>query len=125
MTIHSFNGAQRFFVMMVALLVAACAALPAQAGDILFAAVEKDGAKVWEGGGAIDLTGPVTLRVKNTLGADHGFSIETMRVQEVLKPGEEKTITVLLEHIDRTVSEHRVYCQLHPKHIAATIRVAK
>jgi len=125
MTPSKDNGAQRLFVMVVALAVVACAALPAQARNILFAALEKDGVKVWDGGGVIDLTGPVTLTVKNTLGADHGFSIDTMRVQDVLKPGDEKTITVSLEHIDRTVSEHRVYCQLHPKHVAATIRVAK
>jgi hypothetical protein len=98
--------------------------LPAQAEDLTFTAVEKDGAKVWEGGGTIDLKGPVTLKVKNTLTAEHGFAIDTMKVKEVIKPGEEKTITVPLENIDKMVSEHRVYCQLHPKHVAATIKVA-
>ena len=33
-------------------------------------------------------------------------------------------ITVPLEKIDKTVSEHKVYCQLHPKHVPAIIKVA-
>jgi len=41
----------------------------------------------------------------------------------VIKSGEEKTITVPLANIDKTVTEHRVYCQLHPKHVAATLKV--
>jgi hypothetical protein len=48
-----------------------------------------------------------------------------MKVQTVLKPGEEKIISVPMENIDPTVSEHRVYCQLHPKHVAATVVVLK
>jgi len=81
---------------------------------------------VWEGGGTVDLKGrttPLTLTVKNTLAADHGFSIDSMKVIEVIKSGEEKTITVPLANIDKTVTDHRVYCQLHPKHVAATLKV--
>ena len=119
--------AKRTLVMMVTIATIACASMPAQGGgDASFTAVEKDGAKVWEGGGTIDLKGrttPLTLTVKNTLAADHGFSIDSMKVKEVIKPGEEKTITVPLADIDKTVSEHRVYCQLHPKHVAATLKV--
>ncbi|MEW6325417.1 MAG: hypothetical protein AB1515_08545 [Nitrospirota bacterium] len=105
---------------------------PAQGAeaDATFVAVEKEGSKIWEGGGTvtIGLAGrkgePLTLRVSNPLAAEHGFSIDTMNIKEVIKPGEEKTIIVPLENIDTTVSEHRVYCQLHPKHVAATLRVA-
>jgi len=120
------NWTRRYFVIMVAVAMVICAYMPAQgAGELAFTAVEKDGAKVWDGGGTIDLKGLVTLNVKNTLAADHGFSIDSMKVQEVIKPGEEKAITVPLENIDKAVSEHRVYCHLHPKHVAATIKVAK
>src|SRR2546422_2711935 len=115
---------RRALVIVLTLTTVVWVSLPAQAEDLTFTAVEKDGAKVWEGGGTIDLKGPVTLRVKNTLTAEHGFSIDTMKVKEVIKPGEEKTITVPLEDIDKMVSEYRVYCQLHPKHVAATIKVA-
>jgi len=116
----------RFLVIVLVSGAVFCASLPAHAaGELVFTAVEKDGAKVWDGGGTIDLKGPVTLKVKNPLSAEHGFSIDTMKVQEVIKPGEEKTIVVPLANIDKSVSEHRVYCQLHPKHVAATIKVAK
>jgi len=116
---------RRALVIILTLAVVVWVSLSAQGADELtFTAIEKEGTKMWEGGGTIDLKGPVTLKVKNTLTAEHGFAIDTMKVKEVIKPGEEKTITVPLENIDKTVSEHRVYCQLHPKHVAATVKVA-
>ncbi len=129
MQIRTSHWIIRSLVIMTALAAMSCAYMPGTGGgDASFTAVEKDGSKVWEGGGTVDLKGrtsPLTLTVKNTLGADHGFSIDTMKVQEVIKPGEEKTITVPLENIDQSVSEHKVYCQLHPKHVAAAIKVTK
>jgi len=117
--------ARRSLVIILTLVVVVWVSLPAQGADELtFTAVEKEGVKMWEGGGTIDLKGPVTLRVKNTLTGEHGFAIDTMKVKEVIKPGEESTITVPLEDINTMVSEHRVYCQLHPKHVAATVKVA-
>src|SRR5712691_5935721 len=116
--------AGRSLVIILTLATVVWASLPAQGADELtFTAVEKEGSKMWEGGGTIDLKGLVILKVKNTLTAEHGLAIDTMKVKEVIKPGEEKTITVPLENIDKMVSEHRVYCQLHPKHVAATIKV--
>lgn len=117
--------------LVVILTVAAvvCATLPVRGAqeDAQFVAVEKAGSKVWEGGGTIDLKArdsrPLTLKVVNPLTAEHGFAIDTMKVMDVMKPGEEKIITVPLENIDQTVSEHRVYCHLHPKHVAATLKV--
>lgn len=116
---------RQFFVLILTVVAVAGASLTAQGAELTFTAVEKDGTKVWDGGGTIDLKGPVTLKVKNTLAAEHGFAIDTMKVQEVIKAGEEKTITVPLANIDQAASEHRAYCQLHPKHVAATIKVAK
>ena len=90
-------------VIILTFVAVVWASLPAQGADELtFTAVEKDGSKIWEGGGTIDLKGPVTLKVKNTLTAEHGFAIDTMKVKDVIKPGEEKTITVPLEDIDTT-----------------------
>lgn len=119
---------QKRILFVTVLIVAAVfgASLTAQAADAEFKAVEKDGVKLWEGGGTVSAKGPVTLKVTNTLGAEHGFSIDTMKVKEVIKPGEEKTITVPAENIDKSVPEHKVYCQLHPKHMApATLKVSK
>src|SRR6266487_6565209 len=124
MQLSNLYGVRRALVIILTLAAVVWTSLPAQGQqEITFTAVEKDGSKVWEGGGTIDLKGPVTLKVKNTLAAEHGFAIDTMKVKEVIKPGEEKTITVPLENIDKTVTEHKVYCQLHPKHMtAATLK---
>ena len=113
-------------IMAVALAIAGCAGyMGGQQADAQFTAVEVGGSQVWQGGGTVDLKGrnSITLKVTNTLGADHGFSIDTMKVQEVIKPGEERTITVPRGNIDTSVAEHRVYCQLHPKHVAASLKV--
>jgi hypothetical protein len=110
---------------IIVTLAVVCGAGPSQARDeVIFTAVEKDGAKVWEGGGTIDGKSPVTLKVKNTLNAEHGFAIDTMKVKDVIKPGEEKTITVSAADIDQSVKEHRVYCHLHGKHVPATLKVS-
>src|SRR5687767_12453659 len=65
-----------------------------------FKTAEKGGGKIWEGEGTIDAKDTVTIHVVNTLTAEHGFAIDTMKVKEMLKPGEEKTITVKPEDID-------------------------
>ena len=115
-------------IMLLALVMAGCAYMGGGGyEDATFTAVEEGGSKVWKGGGAVDLKGrsSMTLKVTNTLGADHGFSIDSMKVQEVIKAGEERTITVPAGNIDTSVREHRVYCQLHPKHVAASLTVTK
>ncbi len=121
------TSAKRYVVIIMALAVVSCAYMPASmsGADASFTVVEKNGMKVWEGGGTVDLKGrdSITLKVTNPLGAPHGFSIDSMKVQEVINPNEEKTITVPRGNIDTSVSEHRVYCQLHPKHVAATLKV--
>ncbi len=96
--------------------------------DAKFIAAEEKGAKIWQGSDTVNLanrTKPVVLKVVNSLNAEHGFSIDSMKVHEVLMPNEEKTIVVPVENIDLTVADHRVYCQLHPKHVAAVFPVAR
>jgi hypothetical protein len=116
----------KLYVVALTFVALVGTALPVQAEQsIQFNTAEKDGTKIWEGGGAIDLKSPVTLKVKNALSAEHGFAIDTMKVKEIIKPGEERVIIVPVENIDKSVAEHRVYCQLHPKHAAATIKTAK
>lgn len=99
--------------------------------DARFVASEEQGNKVWKQAPAAAVISlknrsnkPVLLKAVNMLPAEHGFAIDTMNVKEVVKPGEERTIMVALDKIDPTVSEHRVYCQLHPKHVAATLILA-
>ena len=113
---------------------------PAQE-DVRFVATEEQGAKIWKataaGANSANAGNMVTLNIKNRgskplsfkvvnmLNAEHGFAIDTMKVKEVLNPGEEKTISVPLENIDPSATDHRVYCQLHPKHVPATLIVMK
>lgn len=116
-------------VIVLTLATVVCAYLPVEGlqEDAKFMAIEEDGAKMWRGGGTINLTAhgarPLTFKVINTLTIEHGFTIDSMKVKEVIKPGEEKTIEVPLADIDKTTSAHRVYCHLHPKHMAAAFIV--
>jgi hypothetical protein len=98
--------------------------------DARFVATEEEGVKAWRLSGStapvtVNLQNrgskPVILKAVNMLPGEHGFAIDTMKVKEVLQPGEEKTITVPMDNIDPSVPQHRVYCQLHPKHVAATV----
>jgi hypothetical protein len=112
----------------------------AQAEDVRFVATEEQNTKMWKASGPTSTAGggntvslniknrgskPLVFKAVNMLPADHGFAIDSMKVQTVLKPGEETIISVPMGNIDPTVSEHRVYCQLHPKHVAATLVVLK
>lgn len=113
-------------LVILTLVITGCAGSMGGSEDAKFESVEVDGVKVWRGGGTINLkdrTKPLTLKVTNTLAADHGFAIDTMKVKEVIKAGEERTITVPLGNIDMSLTPHRVYCQLHPKHGVATLTV--
>jgi hypothetical protein len=111
-----------------------------QTEDARFMTVEADGAKLWKptGPGRVDSTSntvtinakdrgtqPLRLKVVNSLTADHGFAIDSMKVKEVLKPGEERTISIPLENIEPSATRHRVYCQLHEKHVPATLIISK
>jgi hypothetical protein len=112
----------------------------AAAEDARFMTVEEQGAKTWKasGPGRVDSasntltinakdrgTQPLRLKVVNNLNAEHGFAIDTMKVKEVLKPGEERIISVLLENVEPSTTRHRVYCQLHEKHGPATLIINK
>lgn len=121
------HSAKLSVIVILALAMAGCAGyMGGSSEDAKFTAVEVDSVKLWQGGGTVDIKGrttPLTLTVKNTLAADHGFAIDSMKVKEVIKAGEERTIAVQIADIDTTVTDHRVYCQLHPKHGPATLTV--
>ena len=109
--------------------------------DARFVATEEQGSKIWKASGpgtsasnsnmvALNIKNrgskPLTLKAVNMLSTEHGFAIDSMKVKEVLKPGEEKTIFVPLANIDPSITNHSVYCQLHPKHVGgATLVVMK
>jgi len=83
------------------------------------------------GGGDVDLrsglrtAGALTFKVTNKLDADHGFAIDAMKVKQVMKPGEEVTISVPMGDLDQALAVYKFYCHLHPGHIGGTLVVVK
>lgn len=104
---------------------------PAYAEDGKFVAVEAGGAKFWLGGGDIDLrsgistAGPITFKLINKMDADHGFAIDGMGVKQVVKPGEEVTVTVLRSDLAPGVSVFKYYCHLHAAHVGGSLLVLR
>jgi hypothetical protein len=68
---------------------------------------------------------PLELVVTNHTRKEHGFAIDKMKVREVLKPGETKTIKVPvadLASLGGTQGKgYRTYDPLHPKEIGSLI----
>ncbi len=61
----------------------------------------------------------VDLRVTNSTGAEHGFSIEGYRIERTLKPGE----TMQVKFRATRGGTFKVFCQIHPQHQTATLIV--
>jgi len=102
----------------------------AQAQEGKFVAVEIQGVKLWLGGGDIDLKGnrgskQLVFKLINKLDAEHGFAIDAMKLKQVVKAGEEMTVTVPIADVDPSVSVVRYYCHLHPGHIGGTMVLVK
>jgi hypothetical protein len=106
-------------------------AAPAQAQDGKFVAVEIAGTKFWLGGGDVDLKsglrtpGALMFKVINKLDADHGFAIDALKVKQVVKPGEEVTISIPMGDLDQSRAVYQYYCHLHPGHVGGTLVVVK
>jgi ketosteroid isomerase-like protein len=99
-------------------------ATPADSG-IKFVAVDIQGVKVWLGGGDLDLkeyrgSKFITFKLINKLDTDHGFAVDPLKIRQVVKPGEELTLTVPLEDIEPSLSVYHYYCHLHPGHLGGT-----
>ena len=107
------------------------AGMPAYAEDGKFVAVEVGGAKFWLGGGDVDMRspdrtqGPVTIKLVNKMDADHGFAIDALKVKQVVKPGEEVTITVSSADVPGEARVLKYYCHLHTAHVGGTIVIFK
>jgi hypothetical protein len=68
---------------------------------------------------------PLELIVTNHTKKEHGFAIDKMKVREVLKPGETKTIKVPVADLASLAGTegkgYRTYDPLHPKAIGSLI----
>ena len=71
---------------------------------------------------------PLELVVSNHTKKEHGFSIDRLKIKEVLKPGENKTIKISVTDLDAIGTDQsafRYYCQLHPGHIGGQLFVKR
>jgi len=98
--------------------------------DGKFVNVEVQGVKFWLGGGDLDLrtnrdTKQLVFKLINKLETDHGFAIDALKIRQVVKPGEELTVTVAMSDIDTSASVVRFYCHLHPGHVGGTLVLMK
>jgi len=71
---------------------------------------------------------PLELMVTNHTKKEHGFAIDSLKVKEVLKPGESKTIKVSVTDLDAIGTDRsafRYYCQLHKGHIGGQLYIKR
>ena len=93
--------------------------------DLRFVAVEIEGVKFWLGGGDIDVkefrvSKVITFRLLNKLDGEHGFAIDALKIKQIVKAGEEVTLSVPWEDLEQSLSVYRYYCHLHPGHWGGT-----
>ncbi len=93
--------------------------------ELRFVAVEIEGVKLWLGGGDIDVrefraSKIVTFRLLNKLDGDHGFAVDALKIKQIIKSGDEVTVSVSLEDFEQAISVYRYYCHLHPAHWGGT-----
>ena len=71
---------------------------------------------------------PLELVVTNHTKKEHGFAIDRLKIKEVLKPGESKTIKVSVTDLDAIGTDQsafKYYCQLHKGHIGGQLYIKR
>jgi len=71
---------------------------------------------------------PLELVVTNNTKKEHGFAIDKLKIKEVLKPGETKTIKVSVTDLDAIGTDQsafKYYCQLHKGHIGGQLYIKR
>ena len=61
----------------------------------------------------------VNLRVDNTTEKAHGFSIDAFNIHRVVEPHQSQTVSFE----PKKTGQFKVYCQLHPTHVPASMIV--
>lgn len=70
----------------------------------------------------------LTLAVTNYTKKEQGFAIDRVRVKEVVKPGETKTIKISVTDLDGIGTDQSVfpyYSQIDPKHIGGLLYIKR
>lgn len=71
---------------------------------------------------------PLEMIVTNHTKKEHGFAIDRLKIKEVLKPGETKTIKVSVTDLDAIGTDRstfKYYCQLHKGHIGGQLYIKR
>lgn len=71
---------------------------------------------------------PLELVVTNHTKKEHGFAIDKLKIKEVLKPGETKTIKVSVTDLDAIGTDQsafKYYCQLHKGHVGGQLYIKR
>jgi hypothetical protein len=71
---------------------------------------------------------PLELVVTNNTKKEHGFAIDKLKIKEVLKPGETKTIKISVTDLDAIGTDQsafKYYCQLHKGHIGGQLYIKR
>jgi ketosteroid isomerase-like protein len=100
-----------------------------QGRDLRFVAVDIQGVEFWLGGGDMDIkefrgSKLITFKLLNKLDGEHGFAVDTLKIKQIVKPGEEITVTVPVEDLEPSLTVYRYYCHLHPGHLGGTAVLA-
>jgi heme/copper-type cytochrome/quinol oxidase subunit 2 len=115
-------------VFMIGIILASL--LPVSAGSglefTLLSAVVGEGGNIWLPSTIIvPNKHEVKLTLRNLASKDHGFTIEDLGVQEVIKAGETKEITITPRKrgMFRKKAVFRYYCHLHAGHVGGQMLV--
>src|SRR5207244_12569900 len=71
---------------------------------------------------------PLELIVTNHTKKEHGFAIDRLKVREVLKHGESKTIRISVTDLDAIGTDRssfKYYCHLHKGHIGGQLYIKR
>ncbi len=71
---------------------------------------------------------PLELIITNHTKKEHGFAIDQLKLKEVLKPGQSKTIKISVTDLDAIGTDRstfKYYCQLHKGHISGQLYIKR
>jgi heme/copper-type cytochrome/quinol oxidase subunit 2 len=88
--------------------------------ELTLTAMVEQGTKIWSPASLTIPKGhPVKLTLKNTTDAEHGFSIDELKIKEVIPAGGSKEITLQAD----SAGTLKYYCHLHKAHVGGQLLV--
>jgi nitrosocyanin len=88
--------------------------------EFTLVAMVEGGAKIWSPATLVISKGEtVKLNLKNMTDAEHGFSIDELKIKEVIPAGGSKEITLQAD----SAGTLKYYCHLHKAHVGGQLLV--